>query len=233
MNILAITAHPDDAEILVSGTLAKYQRAGHSVAICIVADGAAGSMVHTPEESRAIRREEAKNAATAINADMYWIGEPDANVFDTEASRLKVLDVVRIVKPQVVFTHADNDYHADHRATSAIAFAASFNAALPNIANEHPAVKDIPALFHMEPLGGYGFEPELFVDISNEIELKRKALACHVSQLQWLKDLDNVDVNDMMEINGRYRGYQAGCRYAECFRQVQMYGRAPAGHLLP
>ena len=233
MNILAITAHPDDAEVLVSGTLARYRQDGHNVAICICCDGSAGSMTMTAEEARQTRRVEAKNAADAIGADMHWVGELDALLFDTAETRAKVIDVIRIVKPQVVFTHSENDYHSDHRAASAIAFAATFNATLPNIKTEQPVMHGTPALFYLEPLGGYGFEPEFFVDITDVIEQKRNALACHVSQLQWLRDHDNVDVIDMMEINGRYRGYQAGYKYAECFRQARIYARPPSAALLP
>ena len=233
MNVLAITAHPDDAEILVSGALARYIRAGHKAAICICCDGAAGSMTMTPDEARETRHREAQTAADVIGADLHWIGEPDALLFDTPDTRAKVMDVVRRVQPQVVFAHAENDYHADHRAASALAFAASFNATLPNVESGQPAITGTPALFYMEPIGGHNFEPEFFVDVSDVMELKRRALACHASQLQWLKDHDNVDVIDMMEINNRYRGYQAGFRYAECFREARIYARTPAGHLLP
>lgn len=74
MNVLAICAHPDDAEILCGGTLAKYAARGDKITIAISTNGEVGSPTLSKPEISEIRRQEAKAAADLIGADLIWMG---------------------------------------------------------------------------------------------------------------------------------------------------------------
>ena len=75
MKILAIGCHPDDLEIACYGTLAKYVKLGHEVSVCHVANGNQGHVEIMPEELRAMRFQEAENAAKVIGAAHYSVDE--------------------------------------------------------------------------------------------------------------------------------------------------------------
>jgi len=77
ISVIAIGAHPDDVEILCAGTLAKYARLGHKVAICYATDGQFGHVIIKPDELREVRRGEAERSCSVIGAEMIWLGYQD------------------------------------------------------------------------------------------------------------------------------------------------------------
>ena len=74
MRVLAVGAHPDDLEILCSGTLAKYAKQGHHVTMAVATNGEVGSMTLPNEEIAAVRKAEAAASAAVIGADFVWMG---------------------------------------------------------------------------------------------------------------------------------------------------------------
>ena len=58
-------------------------------------------------------------------------------------------------------------------------------------------------------------------------------LACHVSQLKWLKDHDKIDILELIETTAKFRGYQCGVKYAEAFQTAPYWLRLKAERLLP
>ena len=127
MNIAAVGAHPDDIELLCGGTMARYVKMGHRVTIIIATNGEAGSpavsreeidqfdrtgqsggkargsAAMAKEEIASIRHEEAKEGARIIGADLIWLGYPDEFLFETEQTRLAVLEALRKSRADVVF----------------------------------------------------------------------------------------------------------------------------------
>ena len=85
----------------------------------------------------------------------------------------------------------------------------------------------------MDALTGAGFIPTEYVDISDTIDLKLEALACHKSQIDWMLEHDNIDFLDMVKTCSRVRGYQCGADYAEGFRANINYLRMTTKRLLP
>ena len=233
MRILAIGAHPDDLEILCAGTLARYAQEGHEVVMCVATDGTAGHMLIKPPELAQIREQEARAAAKVIGADFIWLGFPDELIFNDRQTRLAFVDAIRQARPDVILTHTPDDYHPDHCVVSSLVFDTSFIASLPNIETSHPAHPAVPPIYYMDTLAGKGFHPTEYVDISAVIETKRQMLACHESQLTWLKDHDNIDVMEFMEVVARTRGFQCNRPYAEGFRQVDVWPRTASSRLLP
>ena len=85
----------------------------------------------------------------------------------------------------------------------------------------------------MDNLGGIGFSPAEYVDISDVFELKKQMLACHKSQFEAMKDLADTNLFDMIEVQARFRGMAAGCRYAEAFTRLDAFQRGLTSRILP
>jgi len=233
MNILAVGAHPDDLETLCAGTLAKYVKEGHKVFMANLCNGNLGHSEISPEELREIRRKECEKAASMIEAELLTPDIGDMSLFPDRETRKKVVDIVRMAKPDVVLTHAPNDYMVDHITTSQLVLDASFAAPVPHFYTDHAPHTKIAPVFYMDTISGIDFQPEIYVDISPEIELKKKMLACHQSQAKWLKEHHNIDYLEVMVTVAKFRGLQCGVAYAEGFRAVKLAGRNVTERLLP
>jgi len=231
--VLAIGAHPDDVEILCSGTLAKLVKAGHKVTIAHVTNGDVGHYFIPAEKLAEIREAEAAQAAKTIGADSIGFGIHDFGVYDDWQTLHQFTDVIRRAKPDVIITHAPTDYLLEHIKVGEITIAASYAASCPNIKTEHDFHDQIPPIFFMDTIGAIDFKPSHYVDITDVIELKREALSKHQSQLKWMKERWNTDLLEMVESMARSRGIQSGVKYAEAFAQYLVYGRFRANDLLP
>ena len=234
MNILAVGAHPDDLEILCAGTLIRCVARGDAVTTAHIARGDAGSFEHGKEEIAAIRDAEARASAEVIGAayDCLAVSDGRVNAAD-EAQREAVVELIRRHRPDVVITHAPNDYMPDHNETSKLLFDASFSASLPNYGSGPRAAPSVPALYYMDTMAGAGFEPDQYVDVTDAIEGKIEAFSKHSSQLTWLREHDNVDMVDQIRTVARFRGLQCGVSYAEGFATCRAWLRARALRHLP
>ncbi len=203
------------------------------VSIGIATDGSAGHMVIPPKELAEIRHREAEKAAKLIGADFYWLGFGDEYLFEDIQTRLRFVELIRKAKPDVILTHPPEDYHPDHRTVSRLMFDASFESSLKNITTESPFHPGVQPLYYFDIVSGTNFQPTEFVDITDTFNTKREMLACHESQLKWLKDHDNVDLLHQMETLVRGRGYQSGVTFAEAFRQEPVWPRLKTYRVLP
>jgi LmbE family N-acetylglucosaminyl deacetylase len=85
----------------------------------------------------------------------------------------------------------------------------------------------------MDSVGGINFTPAEYVDISAVMDIKKKMLACHVSQVESMREHSNTDIMDMIETQGKFRGFAAGCKFAEAFGRLDAFLRVPHRRLLP
>ncbi|HMC39077.1 MAG TPA: PIG-L deacetylase family protein [Acidimicrobiales bacterium] len=221
--VLAIYAHPDDPEVAAGGTLARWAAAGTAVHVCICADGDKGSLdPHLdPAELAARRRDEAVEAGRILGvAAHHWLGFGDGDLENGAELRGRLVELIRSVRPSVVmapdptavFFGGTYVNHRDHRATGW----AVIDAAAPAAANPHyfpdkgPAHK-VEALFLSGTL-----DADSWVDVSETIDLKAAAIACHASQLgeagEWLRGA----VRSRAEEAGR----EAAVAFAEGFRRI-------------
>ena len=233
MRVLAVGAHPDDLEILCSGTLARYVAQGHQVTMAHVSRGDKGHTEIPHPEVEQVRDKEAIRAAEVIGAQSMSLGFLDGQIFVSDESIRRLVDMIRVAKPDVIITHYPDDYHGDHKAVAKLVLDASFMAAVPYYVTTEPAHPVTPPIYFMDTLAGIGFTPTEYVDITDTLELKKEATAQHVSQITWLKEHHATDILDFIEIVAHFRGLQCGATYAEGFRQWQAWGRLAAKRLLP
>jgi len=231
MNVLAIGCHPDDIEVACAGTLAKYVKQGHKVIVCHVANGNLGHAIIQPDELRDMRREEAKKAGSLAGIEVITCDVGDLMVYPDEAQRNKVVEVIRYAMPDVIITHSPDDYMPDHTAVSKLAFDASFAASVPHYMNGIAA--PVTPLYYMDTLAGVGFQPTEYVDITETIDLKLEMLECHVSQMKWMRDHDNIDFAEFVKTCARFRGLQSGVQYAEAFTACYAWPKVTTKRMLP
>jgi LmbE family N-acetylglucosaminyl deacetylase len=232
--VLSVLAHPDDAEFLCAGTLARLARErGWQVHIASMTPGDCGSAELDPDEIARIRRQEGARAAALLDATYHCLEERDLLIFYHERPLERVTRLLREVRPRVVLTHSPADYMLDHETTSTLVRAAVFGAPAPNFLAAHnhpPALPRIPHLYYCDPIEGKDalgrpVEPGFRIDVSAVIETKATMLAAHVSQRDWLLKHHGMDhyVQSMRDWGAR-RGREAGVAFAEGFRQHLGHG---------
>lgn len=235
MNVLAVGCHPDDLEIGCGGTLAKCAARGDRVVLCHVANGNMGHAVIEPDELKALRTAEAEAAGALLGAAEVV----NLDVNDLEVDSLnqelvdRVIELVRRVQPDIIITHGPDDYMKDHVEVGRLVFDASFSSSVPHRPTASPSYGLIAPIFYMDTLAGVNFLPTEYVDISDTMELKLRAVDCHVTQVKWMRDHDHIDFLDFVRTINKFRGLQCGMPYAEGFRQCQTWPRLTTKRLLP
>ena len=226
--VMAVVAHPDDAELLCAGTLARAKADGANIAICVLCKGDKGVLRGATTRIAQTRRREMSASAKLIGAELFTGSVADGTLTDDVRIRRLLMEILRQFKPTLLLAHAPQDYHPDHRAASAVTEAASWFCASRGHKTRSPALAAPPALWWMDTLGMNGFEPGFYVDVSAYMQLKQKMLACHRSQLARGADADFSPLQEMMELQARARGMQAGVRAAEAFRACFAFKRGRA-----
>ncbi len=229
LKVLALFAHPDDAEFLCAGTLAHLADRGARVHIATMTAGDCGSSIFPAAKIMRIRQKEARRAAAVLGGEYSCLGEKDLLVFYGRRTLCEVLELVRRVDPTLVLTHSPSDYMADHETASRLCQSACFGAMAPNFRTgaRRPAkaVRALPYLYYAQPFGnrdilGHEIHPRTLVDISATIERKETMLACHESQQGWLKEQQHIPGPvQAMRTDAAYLAKPAGLAWAEGFRQ--------------
>jgi LmbE family N-acetylglucosaminyl deacetylase len=232
--VLAIGAHPDDVEIMCSGTLFALHQLGHEVHVASLTLGDGGSIELSAEEIRSIRHREAMKACAVLGATYHHLGFNDLCIFNDDDSNRRVCSLLREVNPSIVITHPPNDYMSDHEITSLLVRNACFNASIPNYETkvcEISCTLKIPYLYYAQPMEGIDIfgkkiTPQFYVDISGLMEQKLEMLACHESQRNWLRAHHGMDEYiDSVRRFSSSLGKRASIvserliTYAEAFRQ--------------
>jgi LmbE family N-acetylglucosaminyl deacetylase len=236
MNVLAVGANPDDVEFLCAGTLAAFARRGDRVSIAYLTQGDKGSASLPPEEIAGIRQKEAQSAAALIGAELHALGLPDGEVVVSLELRRRVVEVIRAARPDIIITHHPHDYMSDHNCTSRLVFDASFWAGSRHFEGDPgrlPPCERRPPLYYMDTVGGIGFIPQEYVDITEVMEVKIAMLSQHQSQIRYMKERDGLDFLDCMRTAARYRGFQCGVACAEGFIPERVYPSCSPRRLLP
>jgi bacillithiol biosynthesis deacetylase BshB1 len=179
LDLLAIMAHPDDAELLCGGTLARAVDQGHRVGVLDLTAGEAGSA-----GSAEAREREAAAAAKILGLAVRRTASlPDGALENSIAARLTVAALLRELRPRTVILHWTEGRHPDHRAACQLGHDACFVAGLrkaPIAGEPHRPVKLIHALSYREAAPA----PSFVVDISDTIERKLDAIFAFGTQFE-------------------------------------------------
>ena len=191
--VLALGAHPDDVELGVGGTLARLRRAGARVVLAVVS---------VPGDY-AVRRREAERGADILGAELrVLIDAPGRRVEDVRSYEL-VAAIDRLVKdlsPAAMLCHGTNELHRDHLLVHDAA-AASQRLRYFDFFTYHPSFcRPVATCFH----------PRLYVDISDTLETKMRAIEAHASQFS-----QRGIATDIYREMARLAGRLVGVQYAE------------------
>jgi bacillithiol biosynthesis deacetylase BshB1 len=229
VDLLAIGPHPDDIEIGIGGTVAKHVAIGHRVGLCDLTAGEMGSNGTVDE-----RLAEAEAARKVFGA--VWrlnLRLPDRAIgSDPEHMRL-VAGLVRRARPRVVALPYWGDRHPDHIAASQLVAEGVFSAGLRRYAAAGEAWKPEWACYYFI---NDSAPPSFVVDVTDHYEIKRRALACHVTQFvpsgadAVATRLTSARFQQLIESRDAQFGALAGVAFAEGFVVKQPVVRP---HLLP
>jgi LmbE family N-acetylglucosaminyl deacetylase len=227
--VLAVMAHPDDAELLCAGTLARAKADGAAIGVCVMCKGDKGlPPEETPASLADARWGEAKAAAKLLGAELFWQGNPDAELSDDPAHRRGLMETMRRFNPTLVLTHAPEDYHPDHKASGQLVQAASWFCSSRGHVTESAAMAKQPAVWFVDTIAMHDFAPEFYVDVSAQMQLKRDMMQCHQTQLRREKSKDFAPLMQLMLRQCAARGDQAGVAAAEAFRSHHAFKRVAA-----
>lgn len=228
--VLGIFAHPDDAEIVCTGTLSLLKKAGWSVHIATLAPGDKGTAEYNREDITKIRKAEAAEAAKLLDASYRCLDFEDVYIMYDRESINRTTALLRIIRPALVFTHSPNDYMIDHEMTSKIVQTACFSTGIMNLEISETPYEPVPFLYYCDSMEakdifGTPIHASMFADISSEMTTKENMLACHTSQRNWLLTHHKMDEYILsMKRFGEQRGKEINAAYAEGFRQHLGHG---------
>src|ERR1700761_5060346 len=210
--IVCFGGHPDDPESGCGGTLARLTNNGHEVTIIYLTTGEAGIEGKSHNEAAAIRKQEAINACKVLNTKPVFAGQIDGDTVVSNDTLKHLQSLLAEEKPDIVFTHWPIDSHKDHQCASLLTIQCWIRSSVKF------------NLYFFEVCTGeqtLGFHPDIFVDITDTQEQKRKSVYCHVSQdPPGIYGCGHASMED-------FRGRELGVKAAEGF--VQMTGKMTSG----
>jgi N-acetylglucosamine malate deacetylase 1 len=220
LDVLAFGAHPDDIELAMGGTLAKMASLGYKAGVIDMVRGELGSR-GTPAQ----RLREAQCAARVLQLTAREnLKLKDGEIFDNQASRLKVISAIRKYRPALVFTHHWDDNHPDHVYTSRLVTECCYLSGLAKIKTAHERYRPKNLFYFKLP---FNVTPSFVVDISDFFKQKMEAVGCYKSQLHDPNShepqtyLSVPDFLPRVESVYRYYGTLIRTGYAEAFYSRQ------------
>ena len=228
LDVLVFAAHPDDAELGCSGTIAAQIAQGNKVGIVDFTQGEMGTR-GTPE----LRLQEAEDAAKILGlAARENMGFQDVFFIDDEEHQLKLIQVIRKYQPEIVLANAINDRHPDHGKGSSLASKACFMSGLTKIETFQDGVMQSPwrPKFVYHYIQDNYIEPDFIVDISDFWEIKIKSIAAFGSQFYNPKSqepasfISSPEFLPFIESRARELGHRINTKYGEGFTVERFIG---------
>jgi LmbE family N-acetylglucosaminyl deacetylase len=224
--ILCISAHPDDNEFTIAGSVARWAREGREVIFCLVTSGAAGTNEHTPSSDglAPIRERESRAAAEILGVkDVVFLGYQDGVVEPTLALRRDLTRVIRRTRPEVVVCSDPtvrwygNEYlnHPDHRAVASAALDAVFPSSETRSIFPELLAEGLEPHKVKQVLITGAVPPDTWIDVGETLPVKVAALKAHASQVgpgEWVEPL--------LRGWAAEAGKRAGLEYAESYRRM-------------
>ena len=178
MRVVVIAPHNDDEILGVGGTMAKLVKQGHEVIVCEVTAGDLADEMVQLQKREAIASHELMGVKTHF-MDLPVVGLKEMNTSELNGAFQKHLIELA---PDIVFLPHKGDMHIDHRMTIEAAMVALRPVTFPNLKAIY-AYETLSETDWNTPSVDNAFMPTLFVDITEEIDVKLEAVKCHASQL--------------------------------------------------
>ncbi len=227
--ILVVTAHPDDVDFGLAGSVARWTEAGAEVVYCVATDGDAGGF--DPAVARSdipgIRRAEQAAAAREVGVtDIRWLGYRDGRVEVTQDLRRDIARVIRQVRPQRVVAQSPERRwdrigasHPDHLAVGEATVCAVYPDARNPWALAELAAEGLDAWSVAELWLMAAPEVDVAVDVTDQLPSKLAALRAHVSQETDGDGGLEARIRQWLGATAKEAGLAEG-RLAEAFRRV-------------
>lgn len=218
LDLLAIAAHPDDAELSCGGTLIKMKKRGYKTGILDLTRGEAGT-----RGTAATRLREAAAAARVLGVDYRGnLRLPDARLEVNERNKLAVAQKIRELQPRTVILPYWEGRHPDHYTAARLAYEGCFLAGFQRLRGlRGEAYRPFKVLY--ATLYDATLRPTFIVDITEEYEQRRRAILCYESQFRPKRKeksrvylpLDRLE--QQVNLMARYYGQMIGVEYGEPF----------------
>lgn len=217
VDLLAIAPHPDDAELFCGGTLIGAADRGRRTGVLDLTSGELGSR-GTPEQRMAEARRAAEVLGLAVRRSLEL---PDARIVNDEASRIRLVETIRELRPRTVILPYFEGRHPDHRIASTLGYDACYLAGLKNYpasGDPHRPTKILYAIGYRE----HAVKPSFVVDTSATFERKLEALRCYASQFDDVQALGElfpagVPFYELVRIQDAHYGSLIRAAYGEPF----------------
>ncbi len=195
IRVVAVFAHPDDADSKMGGTAALLAKMGVAVKFVALTNGDAGHYAEGGGVLGQRRREEAQRAAKKYGIDEYVVlNNHDGELLPDLNARMQVIREIRKWNADVVLGLRPNDYHPDHRNAGKLVEDASYMVAVPNVAADVPALKKNPVFLYMQDnfKKPNPFSHDIVIGIDEVLDQKVDGLNEHTSQMyEWLPWIGN------------------------------------------
>jgi bacillithiol biosynthesis deacetylase BshB1 len=228
LDILVLAAHPDDAELGCSGTIAAHVAKGHKVGIVDLTHGEMGTR-GTPE----LRLQEAAHAAEILGLSVREnMGFQDVFFKDDTEHQLKLIQVIRKYQPEIVLANAITDRHPDHGKGASLATNACFMSGLTKIETSQDGVKQAawrPKFVYHYIQNNY-IQPDFIVDITEFWDTKVKSIAAFGSQFydpeskEPASFISSPEFLPFIESRAREFGHRIQSKYGEGFTVERFIG---------
>jgi LmbE family N-acetylglucosaminyl deacetylase len=195
--IAVIFAHPDDAEFICAGAVARWASEGNHVTYVLLTSGDKGSddPAMTPEQLAATRMAEQRAACDVLGVqDVLFLGRPDAMLVPDLGLRRELVRVIRTIRPDVVVCQdptvrwVGQSYlnHPDHRAAGEATLDAVYPAARDRMTFPELLAEGLEPHKVREVYLAGAHTADVAIDITAQMETKLAALRCHKSQMgEW------------------------------------------------
>jgi len=217
--IAVVVAHPDDEVLGCGGTLSRLAQEGHNIHILILADGESSRETKSKDGEKSkikIRNNAAVNACKKMECASVVV----KNLPDNRLDGVERLDVIQIIEsfihdhnPVILFTHHAGDVNIDHRVVYDSVIAAT--RPQPGFPVKEVLFFEVPSSTEWRPPGsGTGFHPNVYVDITQTLQIKKDALNAYASELRPFPHPRSLEA---IEALARWRGATVGVCAAEAF----------------
>lgn len=219
IDVAGFCAHPDDAELIMGGTLARETAAGRRVALVDLTRGECGS--RGTAETRAAEATEAARILGVCHRESLDL--PDAALSASSVEQRDALvAAIRRLRPAIVIAQHWEQRHPDHAAASGLVYQAAFVAGLRNYRPDlGGAFRPRKLAYAVTMTETTEIPPTFVVDVTATFDLKMKAIRSFASQFTPPEGepvtLPFDSFQDAVELAGRRHGQRIGVRYGEGF----------------